>query len=105
MGAEADFAAAADGRAVEGGRNGLGAVLDGVDHVRQIGGLRCLAEFGDVGTANENTARAGDDAGNGAVIRRQPRHRLQQPGPHRLRQRVDRRVGDGDHGNAVLNFI
>ena len=80
--------------------HGLGAGLDGVDHLRQVRVQRRLAELLDVGAGHEGGAGAGDDDGLGIVIARRLLHGLQQAGAHRLGRGVDRRIVDDDDADV-----
>ena len=96
MAAERDLEAAAQRRAMHGGDDGLLARLDSGDHVDGRGLARRLAEFADVGAGNEGAPGADDHDGSDAGIGACPRHRIDEPGAHRVVQRVDGRIVDGD---------
>ena len=101
---QGDLAPAAQSRAVDGRDHGLRRALDMRADVGQEGFLRRLAEFGDVGTADEQLAVSHDQRDlrvvPGEAIDRRP-----QPLPDRLPKRVHRRIGNGDHRHRPLAFI
>ena len=100
--AERDLEAAAEGGAVDRGDPGLRRRLDAGDEVGQVRRHRRLAELADVGAGDEGAAGAdqhdGVDAGVGVERLRRVPERLAQ----RLGEGVDRRVVDGDDGDAAL---
>ena len=102
MAAERDFEAAAERRAVHRGDHRLFARLDRRDHVERGRLSRRLAELADVGAGNEGAPGADDDDRGGAGIRPRPRHRIDETGPQREAQRIDRRIVDGDDGDIAV---
>ncbi len=68
----------------------------------RLGGLRRLAEFGDVGAGEKGAPGAGDhDRLDGSVVARLAQ-RLGEPGADLVLQRVDRRVVDGDDRDSAV---
>ncbi len=95
---------AAERRPVQRGNDDLRRVLDLVQQVRQVGLHGWLAELGNVGAGNERSAGAKDDDGLRSIILGRA-HRLLQTLSHRLGQRIDRWVVDGDHADGIDDLV
>ncbi|MDZ7645061.1 MAG: hypothetical protein U5K76_13110 [Woeseiaceae bacterium] len=95
---------AAEGRAVDGGDHGLLHSVQPHDDIREVRCLRRLAEFADVGSGDERAAVAAQHARVDAAVAVQRLKACHEPGPHRLRQGIDGRVIDGDHGDSAATF-
>ena len=102
MAAERQFQAAAERGAVDGGDRRLGDGLQRRDDGAQIRLLHRLAELGDVGAGDKGPAGAGDDDGATEGSSPQGNQRLHQRLADMEAQRVDRRVVDGDDGDAAI---
>ena len=75
-----------------------------IAHVRQIRLQWRLAKFADVSARNECAPLAGNDDCSNALIRLHLRERLHQGSAHRIACRIDRRIVDEQHRNAVMHF-
>src|SRR5690554_1196609 len=82
----------------------LAAGLDLVDHFRQAGGLRRLAEFLDIGAGDEGVAVTYQNDGLDLGISLGGIETVLQSGAHGDTEGVDRRIVDSDNGNGALPF-
>jgi hypothetical protein len=89
-------------------RRVLEALQEGMDvpgsRQRVLAGLQEVEDL-DVGPGNERRAGADENGGFCARVRPRPRDGLADGFPHFGAERVDRRVVDGQNGNAVLDFV
>ena len=66
---------------------------------------RQRVEGGDVRASHERPAVTGEDDGIDRAVSGRSHHHLFERGPHGRRQRVDGRVGDGQHGHPALHLV
>ena len=104
MAADGDFQTATQGGAVDDGDARLGAGFDTVDHFRQTGRLRRLAEFLDVGAGHEGRAFADQDDGFDFGIRFGSLEAVLQALAYGDTQGINRGVVDPDNCNGALSF-
>ena len=98
------FESAAERSAPDGGDHRLGRCLDRVAHLGQAGRHRRLAKFTDVGTAEEERARAQQQDGLHRVVGLRSGDGFGQAPSHVDPQGVDRRVVDGHQQDAITAF-
>ena len=101
MRAHRDLQAAAQGGAVDGRHDRLGAILHRGLGLGEAGGLGRLAELGDVGPGDEGAAAAGQHDALDRVVVGDLLEGLEQAQPHAVTQRVDGRVVDQDQGDVA----
>src|SRR5690606_37587825 len=101
---ECDLAAAAECGAIDRRDDGLGEILDTVEDLGKRGLHRRLAEFPDIGAADEDPARAGDDDRLDIVTVGRRRKRLSQSLAHMCRGGIDGRIVDRDDENALRDI-
>ena len=103
MGGQRHLEPAAERRPVQRGDDRLRGVLDRIEHVREIGRGRRLAEFGNVGAGDEGAPGADeDDRLDGRVGLGRLDAPLQAVADG-LRERVDRRRVDGDRRHVSVD--
>ncbi|MCY1231944.1 hypothetical protein D9M72_444110 [compost metagenome] len=105
--AERQLEAAAHAHGVDGCDDGLGRGFEREDHAQQVGLLQRLgrAEFLDVRTARERLAGAGDDDGLDGAVGIGLGQAVGDADACREAETVDRRVGQGDHGDIAEHFV
>ena len=99
--AQSELQPAAEGRAAHRCDPRLCSMLDATDQLGQQRQLDRPVEFGDVGAADEELARPGQNHRAHRWIGVACVGDLPQPGADGAAQRVDGRIVDGDHGNLV----
>ena len=105
VGAERDFQAAAQRRAVDRGDHRLGRAFHGVLHVVKAGAALRPAELGDVGAGDEGAAVADDHHRLGGRIGQSRGHAASQAVAHVERQRVHRRRVQGDDPDIAFQVV
>ena len=101
MAAERQFQPTTQCRAMNGGDGRLFDRLQQRDQRSQVRILHRLAEFGDVGAGNESASCASDHDGGRRLVVAQPGERIMERTAHGKRQRIHRRIVDGDDGDAA----
>jgi hypothetical protein len=96
---------AAKGRAVQRCNDRLFARFDHVRDVRQLRVGQRLAELLDIRACDERPPCPADHRGLGLAVTLEPLDRLEQAVSNRVRQRIDRRVVDGDDGHFAIKHI
>ena len=91
--------ASAQGRAVDGGHERLGRLLDHPPHLVRVRGKPRLAELADVGAGDEGPAAADEDGRLHLGVGSNRWYGRREPLAHMLTQRVDRRVVDPDRAD------
>ena len=105
MAAQGELEPAAQRGAVDRGDDGFFDVVQPIDHGHQMG-LACgLIEFADIGAGGECASRADQHDRVGGIIRGGAFHAGDDALAHRMRQRVDRRVVDGQDGDPPRDLI
>jgi hypothetical protein len=102
MTAERQFEATAQCRTVDRGDDRFGERLDGSDKIAQHWRLWRLAKFTDIGAGGEGPAGASQDDGFDRGVGSNRLNGIEQRLPHRVRQRIHRRIVDGDDGDAIV---
>ena len=100
------FQPAPGGHAVDGGDHRLAGGFDFVEHrgQRRRAGRRGRVELADVGAAAEHAASAGNHHGRHAFVGQRLHDAVAERRAHREAQAVDRRVVEGQQGDAVMAF-
>ena len=91
--------ASAQGRAVDGGHERLGRLLDHSPHLVRVRGQARLAELSDVSAGDECPTAADDDRSLHLRVVGHCRHGRREPLAHVLAQRVDRWIVDPDRAD------
>ena len=99
--AERELEPTAERRAVEGGDNRLRASVVELDHVGERRSLGGLAELGDVGARDERATLPDEHDGLDLGVGEGLRVGVDQPLAHRLAERVDGRIVDGDDSDMA----
>ena len=99
-----DLEAAAQSRAMNGGNNRLRTILDRFGDFRKMRRLRRLAELRDVRPGDKRCSLTADHNGPDACIGIGLADCGQQPRPHRLAERVDRRVVHFNKSDITLSY-
>ena len=101
MAGERQLEPTAERGAVDRGHHRLRRGFDRGDHLVQAGRLHGLAELADVGAGGERATRPGEHHGlYGRIF--DLLERIDQPGAHRVLERVDRWILDGDDCDVVV---
>src|ERR1700690_4228900 len=104
MAGEGDLPAASEGRAMNGGNDGVAGILKRLDGMVEAGRQGRLAEFGDVGARHEGPAFAPENADFDFGVLRKLRHAIDDRGAHTDADGVDRRIVDPDDADVAALF-
>ena len=102
MAAERDFEPAAERGAMNGGDDGLVGRLHGVDHGHQAGFGERFAKLANVRAGDKGRTITDQHHGLDAGVGEAGLYGGLEAGPHRLRQRIDGRVGDSDDADVTF---
>ena len=102
---QGQFQSAAQSRAMQRRDYGLGQRLDTQQHVIEQRGARRRVEFPEIRAGYKKSPDPVNDQASHRRVGFRRRYGGQQGGPHRLRERVDRRVFDSKGGDSLVNRI